>query len=54
MLRVFNSVLCNVFFMVLQVFSEMWNGKLETLFEWSDKPLKGLSVNVFLPLSNVV
>lgn len=25
----------------------MWNGMLETLFEWSDKPLKGLSVSVF-------
>ena len=33
--------------MVLQVFSEMWNGMLETLFEWLDKPLKGLSVSVF-------
>ena len=32
----------------------MWNGMLETLFEWSDNPLKGLSVSVFLPLSNVV
>ena len=25
----------------------MWNGMFETLFEWSDKPLKGLSVSVF-------
>ncbi len=25
----------------------MWNGMLEKLFEWSDKPLKGLSVSVF-------
>lgn len=25
----------------------MCNGMLETLFEWSDKPLKGLSVSVF-------
>jgi len=33
--------------MVLQVFSEMWNGMLETLFEWSDKLLKGLSVSFF-------
>jgi hypothetical protein len=33
--------------MVLQVFSEMWNGMFETLFEWSDKLLKGLSVSFF-------
>lgn len=25
----------------------MWSGMLETLFEWSDKSLKGLSVSVF-------
>ena len=25
----------------------MYNGMLETLFEWLDKPLKGLSVSVF-------
>ena len=25
----------------------MWNRMFETLFEWSDKPLKGLSVSVF-------
>lgn len=33
--------------MVLLVFSEMCNGMLETLFEWLDGPLKGLSVSVF-------
>jgi len=25
----------------------MWNWMFEKLFEWSDKPLKGLSVSVF-------
>ena len=33
--------------MVLQVLFEMWSGMFEILFEWLDKPLKGLSVSVF-------